>query len=321
MPFSPNRQCHRPAVFRSDLRRVSGSRCVTRVKFIPFNLRTSYGVLAISVFEMKNIPLFAAVISVAGALSVSAAIQTQIPMQGSMAMPMVSYHTSDSMIHVMMPGAVPQLTPLLVSNPGDSFDPADPWFNALDPSAQGASFSRRYGFVMDAMTDPLPANTQMWIRKLSGPAELKIYNYSSSAPKLFSPVFGTDGTTNAVQWNGMMWHPVVAAPAGTNSYTATFEVYLVNTTTGQAVPNSSSGPLTFNWTNVPDGRPALTLAQKIIVAWPSVTTTNWVLESAVTVNAVSWNAVTNVPVTVDGQPSVLLDRNATQQYFRMRFVP
>jgi hypothetical protein len=270
---------------------------------------------------MKNSILLAAVLSAAGAFRVSAAIQTQVPMQGSMAMPMVSYHADGGMMMVMMPGAVPQLTPLLVSNPGDSFDPADPWFNALDPSAQGASFSRRYGFVMDTMTDALPANTQMWIRKLSGPAELKIYRYSSSVPKALEPIFGTEGTTNALYWNGMMFHPLVAAPPGTNGYTATFEVYLVDTTSGLPVANSSSGPLTFNWTNVSDGRPALNLAQKIVVAWPSATTTNWVLEAAASVNAGTWNVVTNTPVTVDGQPSVVLDRNADQQYFRMRFVP
>lgn len=242
-------------------------------------------------------------------------------MQGSMAMPMVSYSATSGAIGVMMPGAVPQLTPMLVSNPSDSFDPGDPWFTALDASAQGAAFSRRYGFMMDAMSDPLPANTQMWIRKLTGPEALKIYNYSSSEPKLFSPVFGTDGTTNAVYWNGNMWHPVVAAPPGTNSFTATFEIYLVDTTTGMEVADSSSGVLTFNWTNVPDGRPALNLAQKIVVAWPSATTTNWVLEAAATVNSTRWTTVTNPPVTVDDQPSVVLERNAGQQFFRMRFLP
>jgi len=268
----------------------------------------------------KNL-LLAVVLTAAGAQGVSAAILTQVPMQGSMAMPMVSYHADDGMIHMMMPMSVPQLTPLLVSNPSDSFDPADPWFSALDPSAQGAAFSRRYGFVMDSMTDTLPGNTQMWIRKLTGPADLKFYRYADTAPKALAPIFGTDGATNALYWNGMMFHPVVAAPPGTNGYTATFEVYLVNTTTGEEVANSSSGTLTFNWTNVSDGRPALSLAQKIVVAWPSATVTNWVLESASAVTSTTWNSVTNTPVTVDGQPCVILDRNATQQFFRMRYVP
>lgn len=235
-------------------------------------------------------------------------------------MPMVSYSAADGRVHVMMPADVPQLTPLLVSNPADSFDPADPWFDALDPSRQGASFSRRYGFVMDAMTDPLPAGTQMWIRKISGPADLKIYRYASSVPKAFTPIFGTDGVTNAMYWNGMMFHPAVAAPPGTNGYTATFEVFLLDTVTGLEVANSSSGPLVFDWTNVPDGRPALNLGQKIVVAWPSATATNWVLEAAESVNASNWTTVTNSVVTVDGQPSVVL-QGAAQQFFRMRYVP
>ena len=263
----------------------------------------------------------AAITVMCGTSAAHAAVLTAVPMQGGMVMPMVSYSAAAGKMYVMMPPEIPQLTPLLVSHPGDSFDPADPWFDALDPSRQGASFSRRYGFVMDAMSDPLPAGTQMWIRKISGPADLKIYRYASSVPKAFAPIFGTDGATNALHWNGMMFHPAVAAPPGSNSYTATFEVFLLDTTTGHEVTNSSSGPLVFNWTNVPDGRPVLSLAQKIVVAWPSATTTNWVLESASSVNATSWTMVTNTPVIVDGQPCVVLGASATQQFFRMRYVP
>jgi hypothetical protein len=272
---------------------------------------------------MKKEVFFAVVLSAAGAQGVSAAILTQVPMQGSMAMPMVSYSAASGAVGVMMPADIPQLTPLLSSNPGDSFASSAPWFDALDPGAQGLAFSRRYGFMMSSGSDPLPANTQMWIRKLSGPPELEFYNYSSSIPQTFAPVFGTAGTTNAVYWNGTMWHPVVAAPPGTNRYTATFEAYLVDTTTAQEVANSSSGPLTFNWTDVSDGRPSLSLnlAQKITGAWPSATTSNWVLESAATLNATTWTSVTNTPVTVDGQPCVILEQNAAQQFFRMRFMP
>ncbi len=61
-------------------------------------------------------------------------------MQGMLAMPMVSYSATSGAISVMMPPAVPQLTPLLVSNPTNSFDPAAPWFSLLDPSAQGWAF-------------------------------------------------------------------------------------------------------------------------------------------------------------------------------------
>lgn len=267
----------------------------------------------------KNILI--AVLAVVYASGASATVLTNVPMQGSMAMPMVSYNSGSGVIEVMMPMSIPQLTPLLVSNPSDSFNPADPWFSAVDPSAGGASFSRRYGFMMDMMTDPLPANTQIWIRKLSGPAELKFYRYRDTAPKAFEAIFGTDSTTNALYWNGMMFHPCVTAPPGTNGYTATFEIYLVDTTTGQDVPGSSSGVLTFDFTNVSDGRPTLTLAEKVIIAWPSATTTNWVVESAASVNAPTWNTLTNTPTTVDGQSAVVVEKNATQQFFRMKYVP
>ena len=254
---------------------------------------------------------------------VQAAILTNVPMQGGMAMPMVSYGASMGMMMVMMPTDVPQLTPLLVSNPSDNFDPGDPWFSLLDPSRAGAAFSRRYGFMMDAMSDPLPTGTQMWIRKISGPTELQFYRYSASAPKSFDPIFGTGGTTNALYWDGVMFHPAVAAPPGTNGYTATFEVYLVDATSGQEIANSSSGPLVFNWTDVTDGRPVLSIAQGavITVSWPADTTTNWVLESASTVNAANWTVMTNVPGSANGQQSVVLPQSAPQEFFRMRYLP
>jgi hypothetical protein len=271
---------------------------------------------------MKNRFLLGALLGVLVPSFTFGATLTGVPMQGMMAMPEVAYRTNDARIHVMMPVDVPALTPLLVSNPADNFDPLDPWFSALDPSVQGLSFSRRYGFVISMMgTDPLPPGTQMWIRKLSGPADLKFYRYNGSAPKEFTPIFGTAGATNALYWDQMMFHPAVTAPPGTNSYAATFEVYLYDTVSGQDVPGSSSGPLEFNFTNLDDGRPELGLAPKMFVAWPSGTAPNWVLESAPAPFATNWTSVTNTPVTVDGQPGVVLDSSATQQYFRMRYVP
>lgn len=249
-----------------------------------------------------------------------AATLTGVPMQGGMVMPLVSYHSSDGMIHVMMPATVPQLTPLLVSNPGDSFDPADPWFGALDPSAQGKAFSRRYGFVMDANTDLLPAGTQIWIRKLSGSAGLSAYRYAETEPKALQPIFGTEGVTSALYWNGMMVHPVFAAPPETNTFSATFELYLLDATTRLEVPGSSSGPLVFTWTDVPDGRPSLNNSSRtlgIVVFWPT-SATNWALEGTETLPSGTWTAVTNAPLTLEGQSGVVLDSGETRKFFRMK---
>ena len=117
-----------------------------------------------------------------------------------------------------------------------------------------------------------------------------------------------------------MFHPGITAPPGTNSYSAMFEAFLVNTNTGVAVPGSSTGPFTLNWTTVPDGRPALNIAQKIVITWPA-TATNCVLECADRVPASEWSPVTNAPVWVDGQQTVILDASAAPMFFRMRLTP
>ena len=270
----------------------------------------------------------AAILLLADPSAALSATLMQVPVQNYgdgtsswMIMPVVSYNAAAGRVQVAMPESVPQLTPLLASNPADGFDPADPWFDALDPSRHGASFSRRYGFVMDAMSDPLPDGAQMWIRKISGPANLRFYRYSGSAPKMFDPIFGTDGSTNALYWNGMMFHPAVAAPPATNLCSAVFEVFLRATTTGEEVPGSSSGPLGLDWTNVSDGRPALALSQGIVVAWPATTTTNWLLECSATLDTGAWRAVTNAPTLVGDEWRVILDPGAPRQFFRMRHQP
>lgn len=253
-------------------------------------------------------------------LAVNAATQTTVPMQGMMAMPMIAYNSGLGKLTVMMPMEVPQLTPLLVSNPADSFDPGDPWFSNLDPSAQGYAFSRRYGFVMDAMSDPLPANTEIWLRKLSGPPELGFYRYSGSAPKAWEPIFGTAGSPSNRYWNGMMFHPGVSAPPGTNGFTATFDAYLVDTGSGLEVPDSGTGPMVLQFTNVPDGRPALGMAMVFAMTW-STNATNWVVESASSITATTWTAVTNQPTVMDGSSVVILPTDSAGKVYRLRRNP
>lgn len=249
-----------------------------------------------------------------------AATLAAVPMQGGMVMPMIMYHADHQELHVMVDPAVPQLTPLRVSNPGDGFAAGDPWYDDLDPSRRGLSFSRRYGFVMDAGTDPLPDTLSIWIRRLSGSPELGIYRYQNSALKAWEPIFGTAGSPDALKWNGMMFHPAFTAPPGTNALSATFEAYLVDNATGVEVEDSTTGPFEFHWTNVPDGRPALSIASKVVIAWPA-STPNGVLESADSLASANWQAVTNTPVVLDGQPTVILGPEAAGRFYRLRLQP
>lgn len=252
-------------------------------------------------------------------LAAQAATLSMVPMQGDMAMPMIAYSESEGRLHVMMPEAVPQLTPLLVSNPADSFNPSDPWFAALDPSAQGLSFSRRYGWVMDGSSDPLPSGAAIWIRKLSGDADLSVYTYMAS-PATWTPIFGTEGSSNAMYWNGMMFHPAFTAPPGTNGYTATFEAYLVDTESGQEIPDTETEPMVYTFTNVSDGRPVLGAMAKLAIQWDPAAT-NWGLEWASSVSSTVWTAVTNESVEMDGSSTVLINLDAAGKVFRMRRLP
>jgi len=258
---------------------------------------------------------------VAGAaVSAWAATLTSVPMQGGMVMPMLSYNASDGTLHVSVDPTVPQLTPLLISNPTDRFDLADPWYDCLDPSRQGLAFSRRYGFVMDTATDKIPAGTAIWIRKLSSSPVLGAYRYRSGANKAWQPIFGTADSTNALQWDGIMFHPGFTAPPGTQTYTATFEAFLMDTTTGTPVPGANTGPFVFNWTDVPDGRPTLCAGANVVISWPA-SATNYVLEAADTLSATNWTPVTNIPAPVNGQSTIVLAPCEARQFFRMRLGP
>jgi hypothetical protein len=262
-----------------------------------------------------------------GSITVEAGVLTNVPMQGGMLMPEVSYHAASDRATVDLSGIglIAQLTPLLVSHPRDSFDPADPWFECLDPGRGGLAFSRRYGFDMDPNTDLLPEDRELWIRKIAGSTNLAIYDYNASTtPRRWAPILGTAGSSNAVYWSGLMWHVGVTAPAGTNSYSATFEVYVVNTATGREVPGSGSGPFVLRWTSVPDGRPALNIAPQVgaglLVTWPA-SATNWTLVCSSDLAAGVWTPVDPQDVVTNGPSALNFKREAKQQFYRLERKP
>jgi len=250
-----------------------------------------------------------------------------VPRQGGMLMPEVYYHADTDSVTVDLSGigVTAQLTPLLASNPTDSFDPADPWFDYLDPSRQGLAFSRRYGFDMDVMSDYVPDNRALWIRNLGSSPALSFFDYNDYVyPLTWNPILGTAGTSHAMYWDEIMWHFGVTAPPGTNSSSAEFEIYVVNTDTGEEVAGSSSGPFVLKWTEVPDGRPALAISRGatngIVVTWPA-SATNWTLNSATNLCSTNWTTVTNSVLSLDFQSAVRLDGLAAQQFFRLRRNP
>jgi hypothetical protein len=67
--------------------------------------------------------------------------------------------------------------------------------------------------------------------------------------------------------------------------------------------------------------PTVSIAQKIFVGLPTGMSTNWVLQSASSLDATNWSKVTYTPVSVNGQGGAVLDRNASQLYFRLNYIP
>ncbi len=121
-----------------------------------------------------------------------------------------------------------------------------------------------------------------------------------------------------------MWHVGVTAPSGTNRYSATFEVFVMNTTTGQAVPGSSSGPFVLEWTSVPDGRPQLNITAQaggnVLITWPP-SATNWVLVCSSNLISGPWVPVDTQAVVSQGPSAVSLKPTVVQQFHRLQRNP
>ena len=120
--------------------------------------------------------------------------------------------------------------------------------------------------------------------------------------------------------------PVTAPPAPpgtTNYYLATIEIYVVNTDTGEEVTNSGTS-FVLTWSDVPDGRPVLTIAptatNQFTVFWPTPTV-NWALLTATNLTSSNWIACTNAVQTQDTNSFITFSNATAQQFFRLRRNP
>jgi hypothetical protein len=253
------------------------------------------------------------------AFAASAAVLSTVPMQGAMVHVGIAYNAAAGELQAHKDPITPVLVPLDVSNPADSFNPADPWFGDLDPSQQGLAFNRQYGFVMDGTSDPLPANASVWIRFVSASAGLRACTYRAS-PATWSPMFGTDGSSPVLEWSLMMFHPAFTVPPVEGLHSASFEAFLVNLTTGQAVPGVAPAEFVLDWISVATSRPALAIANDVtdvvVISW-TTSASNYMLQSAETALPHMWTAVTNEPELLNGHTAVVLEPTGKAKLFRL----
>jgi hypothetical protein len=214
----------------------------------------------------------------AAALPLRAADLASIPSpmaQGGMIHVYVSFQdVLSNSFNVSTDAGTPQLKPLSLWAPGDNFLPADPWYSALSPSAQGLPFNSQYGFLVNSATSDFPpAGTSIGIRLLSATPGLQARFYRGTDPKSFTPVFLP--AHDYVLWNGNMWHPVFTAP-GAGYYEATFQFFLADasatsvadfTTTAGALPGYSTAEITLQFSSVPEPSGLALLAGGLGVLW------------------------------------------------------
>jgi len=174
-------------------------------------------------------------------------ILTSVPMQGGMVHVSVTFHDTTDSLSVEVDPIIPELTPLSVSNPGDSFASGDPWTIPLS----GKAFSRRYGFVVDDESDTRPVGTSIWIRQVSASPGLETYRYRGN-PKEFYGIFGFDGSSDTWQWDAIMFHPTYVVPSGIGTYQAEYEVFVADLATQQPAAGYTPATFTLDFTSVPE---------------------------------------------------------------------
>ncbi len=259
------------------------------------------------------------------ASAASAAILNTVPMQGNNTMVHVGivYDATAGELHAHKEPTTPVLVPLDVSNPADSFNPADPWFEDLDPSQQGRAFNRQYGFVMDGSSDPLPIGQAVWIRFVSASPGLQSYTYRATPPT-WSPMFGTEGASPVLQWSMSMFHPAFTVPPVEGMHSATFEAFMVDLNSGQEVAGVTPGQFVLDWTSVATSRPTLAIAKDdvdtVTISW-TTNATNYVLQGADIGQPLVWTAVTNEPVVAAGKSTVALNPTGAARLFRLIRTP
>ncbi len=160
----------------------------------------------------------------------------------------IDFNSFNDELSVHVDSGVPQMQPLSVASPGDSFNPAAPWYTTLDPSQEGLAWTRRYGFV--ATNDPAPEGLSFWVDLDVTTMGLEAY-FTRTEPDMFTPIFGTDGSSTLWEFPNTMIHPVFAGDPTVASYVLTGTIY-VGDSEGVAAAGYNSAAFTLNFTSVPE---------------------------------------------------------------------
>jgi hypothetical protein len=178
-----------------------------------------------------------------------------------MIMPEITYDAATQKITVKTMMGMPWMTlmgndrPVLRPLTGtDTFDSSNKTYY---PALNGKAYNYQYGWsngIFAANHTVLPTGAKIWIELQNQTPGLSTYNKNSS----YAPIFGTDGSSNIWKWNEMMGmaHNVYAVTPGIADWSATYNVYMGDATTGAPLAGYFSDTVTLTWSSIPVPEPA-----------------------------------------------------------------
>lgn len=199
--------------------------------------------------------VFAAWSAVTYTASAAVLINLPTPMaQGGMIHINVSLQGSSLFADV--DSGTPELRPLSMWSPGDTFSPTSPWYTTLDPQQSGGLFNSQFGLVIDGtLSDPLPPGARILIGISSASPGLETYRWRNNAPQLFDAILGTGGSDAEWDWstvNHGMMHPMFVAPSGTSGALSTTLTFTLADASGVPLAGYTGTSAVLDFTSIPE---------------------------------------------------------------------
>ncbi|HED54631.1 MAG TPA: hypothetical protein ENJ00_10590 [Phycisphaerales bacterium] len=127
-----------------------------------------------------------------------------------------------------------------VSGPVELFQYPNDTYTGPAAVLNGTYYNAQFGWLANGFFS-LPPGSGVFVQKISSSADLRVYNAFD-----FSPILGTNGSSDVWQWTGEMTHNWYAAD-GPGQYTATYRVYVGDATTSQPLAGWGDAMLTLEW--------------------------------------------------------------------------
>ncbi len=200
-------------------------------------------------------PLFHTVLLAALFSDAGAAILTALPTpmnQGGMIH--LNIALNGNAITVNPEPGTPDIKSLAAWKPGDTFDPASPWYSTLDPTQGAGLFNSQFGLVLFD-SDPLPLGSKIMVGWVSGTPGMEAYQWKNTEPQLFNGILGTDGSPASWDWGSVahgMMHPMFVMPAGSGGSAAVTLSFTLADGDGIALPGYTPAQTTMSFNVVPE---------------------------------------------------------------------